>query len=217
MFCWGHSLSMPRFLPHRIRWNDLHSLRLYIFILFCHSWARALDEAFCGRKKNATYVCVCMYECICKYTYFFNVVCICDCMTFLPSLLLLLLLWCCLITHSHTCKKNCWILNENSCLTFIFIPFHFSVFMFNLFPFALIFFIYYLSVWFLRFCFSFIHSYAHSSSPSLSLPFIIIIMKWIGIHKHNNNNNTNIVHVLWFFKFFSVSKFIFRSLSQCVC
>lgn len=60
MFCWGHSLSMPRFLPHRIRWNDLHSLRLYIFILFCHSWARALDEAFCGRKKKMPHTCVCM-------------------------------------------------------------------------------------------------------------------------------------------------------------
>lgn len=121
---------------------------------------------------------------------------------------------CCLITHSHTCKNLSRILNENSCFTFIFIPFRCSVFMFNLFPFALIFFIYYVSVW-VVFLVDLL-----ARSACLSFYLIIIVMRRIGIHvcvSHKYNNQTNIVHVLWFFKFFSVSKFISRSLSQCIC
>lgn len=66
--------------------------------------------------------------------------------------------------------------------------------------------------------FSFIRSY----TLCLSFLSIIIVMKWFGIHayvsyKRNNNNDTNIVHVLWFFEFFLVSKLISRSLRQCIC
>lgn len=104
--------------------------------------------------KNSAKVCICAWVRI-YVRIFHNVVCICDCMTFLPSLLLLLLLLRCvdllsrLITHSHTCKN---LLNLKrkfmSHIHFHSIPFRFSVFVFNLFPFALIHFIYYLSVWF---------------------------------------------------------------------
>lgn len=95
IFCWGHSQCVPQFLPLRIRWNDLDSLRFYVFILFCHSWTRARGKhclqwsILWTQKIQHACVSVCTFISTCI---FYNVVYICDCMTFLPSLLLLVML-----------------------------------------------------------------------------------------------------------------------------
>lgn len=92
-----------------LKWSTFIAFTfLFQFIIRERCVRSAWDGAFCGHKKfQPTCMSVSVYEHAFMYVLFYNVVGICDCMTFLPSLLLLRCvdLLTRLITHSHTCKN----------------------------------------------------------------------------------------------------------------